>query len=67
VFPRDPARIPEDFFKSHLSPTGDSRSRSRKHPEDLMALWTELQGQQEYPLDDLLPAFRLADALRVGS
>ena len=67
VFPRDPSRIPEDFFKSHFSPTGDSRGRSRQHPEDLLALWTELHDQQEYPLDDLLPALPLSDALRVGS
>ncbi len=67
VFPRDPSRIPEDFFKSHFSPTGDSRGRSRQHPENLLALWTELHGQLGYPLDDLLPALPLSDALRVGS
>jgi PRTRC genetic system protein B len=67
VFPRDPARIPEDFFKSKFSPTGDSHGRSRRHPEDLATLWAEINRQPSYPLDDLLPATRLGDALRIGA
>jgi hypothetical protein len=67
VFPRDPARIPEDFFRSYFSPTGDSRSRSRAHPDDLLALWNELHGQTAFPLDDLMPALRVADAFRIGA
>jgi hypothetical protein len=67
VFPRDPARIPEDFFRSYFSPTGDSRGRSRGHPDDLLALWNELHGQAAFPLDDLVPALRVADAFRIGA
>jgi hypothetical protein len=66
VFPRDPARAPEDFFKSQFSPTGDSHGRSRRHPDDLLALWSELDRASAYPLDDLVPALRLGDAVRVG-
>jgi Prokaryotic E2 family D len=67
VFPRDPARIPEDFFKSQFSPTGDSHGRSRRHPDDLLALWSGLDRSPTYPLDDLMPALHFRDALRVGS
>jgi hypothetical protein len=67
VFPRDPARVPEEFFKSQFSPTGDSHGRSRAHPDDLLSLWAGLHGQQNYPVDDLMPALRLRDALRIGT
>lgn len=66
VFPRDPGRIPDEFFKSQFSPTGDSHGRSCQHPDDLLALWSELDRTAIYPLDDLMPAIRLGDALRVG-
>ena len=65
VFPRDAARIPEDFFKSQFSPTGDSHGRSRRHPDDLLGLWSELDRTAAYPVDDLVPALRLGDAVRV--
>jgi hypothetical protein len=67
VFPRDPARVPEEFFKSQFSPTGDSHGRSRAHPDDLLSLWAGLHRQQNYPVDDLMPALRLRDALRIGT
>jgi hypothetical protein len=67
VFPRDASRIPDEFFRSQFSPTGDSRGRSRRHPEDLLELWSEIHRKTAYPLDDLVPALRLGDALRVGS
>ena len=66
VFSRDPGRIPDEFFRSQFSPTGDSHGRSRQHPDDLLALWSELDRTATYPLDDLMPALRLGDALRVG-
>ncbi|MGI9145147.1 MAG: hypothetical protein ACR2IK_01125 [Chloroflexota bacterium] len=45
LFPRDPARIPAEFFKSQFSPTGDSHGRSSAHPDDLLVLWTDLHRQ----------------------
>jgi PRTRC genetic system protein B len=66
VFPRDPSRMPDEFFRSHFSPAGDTIGRSRSHPDDLLGLWSELHRQSAYPLDDLVPAMKLADALRVG-
>ena len=65
-FPEDVGLIPESFFQSFFSLTGDSRNRSRKHPDDLKALWEELDGQSEYPLDDLVPQYSVAHALAVS-
>ena len=53
-------------LKSQFSPTGDSRGRSRRHPDDLLAFWSELDRVATYPLDDLVPALRLGEAARVG-
>lgn len=68
AFPSDPARVPEEFFRSYFSATGDTaRGKSRRHPDDVGALWAELDGQRTFPLEDLVPALRVADALRIGS
>jgi hypothetical protein len=37
------------------------RSRSRRHADDLLALWIELHRQPTYPLVGLVPALRLGD------
>jgi hypothetical protein len=67
-FPADPARVPEEFFRSHFSATGDTaRDKSRRHPDDVGALWAELDGRDAYPLDDLVPALRVGDAFRVAT
>ena len=62
-FPEEVDRIPESFFQSYFSGTGDTRNRSRKHPDDLHALWEELDGKSAYPLDDLVPQCTVAHAL----
>ena len=62
-FPEDVAQIPESFFRSFFSMTGDSRNRSKKHPDNLHALWEELDGQTEYPLEDLVPQCTVAQAI----
>ena len=47
VFPRDPGRMPEEFFRSHFSPAGDTTGRSRSHPDDLLGLWADMDRQKE--------------------
>ena len=42
-FPEEVGLIPESFF----SLTGDSRDRSKKHPDNLQTLWEELDGTPE--------------------
>jgi PRTRC genetic system protein B len=66
-FPADPSKVPADFFRSNFSLAGNTRNRSQKHPEDLAALWNELHNQSDYPLDDLVPALQVIDAMRVGA
>ena len=66
-FPHDPARIPEAFFESHFSSAADTmRGRSRRHPDNVGRLWTELDGRSDYPMKDLVPQLSVADALRIG-
>lgn len=43
-----------------------ARGKSRRHPEDVGRLWAELDGRAEFPLDDLEPQLRVADAMRIG-
>ena len=65
-FPEEVGLIPESFFQSFFSLTGDSRNRSKKHPDNLQDLWEELDGKGEYPLEDLVPQCTVAHALAVS-
>ena len=65
-FPEEVGLIPESFFRSFFSTTGDSHDRSRKHPDNLQALWEEIDGNTEYPVEDLVPQCTVAHALAVS-
>ena len=65
-FPEDVGLIPESFFQSYFSLTGDSRERSKKHPDNLQALWEEIDGKTEYPAEDLVPQCTVAHAMAVS-
>ncbi len=68
LFPTDPSKVPEAFFESHFSVTGDTaRGKSQRHGEDIGLLWAELDGQPDYPLEDLVPQLRVGDAFRIGA
>jgi hypothetical protein len=67
-FSADPSSVPEEFFRSYFSATGDTAGgKSRRHPRNIGALWVELDGEACYPLDDLVPVLRVSDALRIGT
>ena len=65
-FPEKVDLIPESFFQSFFSLTGDSRNRSKKHPDNLQALWEELDGKIAYPTEDLVPHCTVAHAMSVS-
>ena len=65
-FPEEVGRIPESFFQSFFSLTGDSQGRSKQHPDNLQALWEELDGKAEYPLEDLVPQCTVGHAMAVS-
>ena len=65
-FPEEVGLIPESFFQSFFSTTGDSHDRSKKHPDNLQALWEEIDGENEYPTEDLVPQCTVAHALAVS-
>ena len=65
-FPEEVGLIPEGFFQSFFSLTGDTRNRSKKHPDNLVALWEELDGKTEYPAEDLVPQCTVAQAIAVS-
>ena len=65
-FPEEVGRIPESFFQSFFSLTGDSHTRSKKHPDNLQALWEELDGKAEYPVEDLVLQCTVAQAMAVS-
>ena len=65
-FPEEVGLIPESFFQSYFSLTGDSRDRSKKHADNLQALWEEIDGQTEYPTEDLVPQCTVGQAMAVS-
>ena len=65
-FPEEVGLIPESFFQSYFSLTGDTRNRSKKHPGNLHALWEEIDGKTEYPMEDLVPQCTVAHATAVS-
>ena len=65
-FPEEVDEIPESFFESFFSLTGDNRNRSRKHADNLLALWEELDGKRKYPLQDLVPQCTVAQAMALS-
>ncbi len=65
-FPEEVGLIPEGFFQSFFSGTGDTRNRSKKHPDNLHALWEEIDGKTEYPMEDLVPQCTVAHAIAVS-
>lgn len=67
TFPEDPALLPAAFFASRFSRAMDTAARkSRRHPADIGQAWAELAGAAAYPLDDLVPALRVRDAMQIG-
>jgi hypothetical protein len=65
AFPLDLAATPNAFFRSYFSPHS-GHGKSQRHPGDIGQLWTELHRQRDYPLEDLVPHLRVADAMRLG-
>ena len=66
TFPEEVGMIPDSFFQSFFSMTGDTRDRSKKHPDNLHALWEELDGKRKYPTEDLVPQCTVAQAMAVS-
>ena len=65
-FPEEVGLIPESFFRSFFSLTGDTRNRSKRHPDNLQDLWEEIDGKTEYPVEDLVPQCTVAHAVAVS-
>ena len=66
TFPRDPALVPDSFFQSLFSRSGDNAERSRKYP-DLEARWDALAKARRYPLTDLAPMYDGPKPMTLGA
>ena len=64
VFPQKVDEIPESFFTSFFSQAGNTSNRSVKHPKSLIKLWEEIDGQEQYPMDDLVPYDNIRETIR---
>lgn len=62
AFPTKVEEIPQSFFTSFFSMTGDTCGRSKKHGQ-LIDLWKHLHGKRKYPVTDLVEAFTVAQAM----
>ena len=60
----DMDKLPEEFFASYFSGTGETRERSQRHPDNLLGLWEALDGKKDYPLDDLVLQGTIKDLLQ---
>ena len=65
-FPEEVGLMPESFFRSFFSLTGDSQGRSKQHPDNLQDLWEKLDGKADYPVEDLVPQCTVAHAMAVS-
>ncbi len=63
-FSDDPARVADDFFGSYFAAEITGRGRSRRHPDDLEALWREIDGGEAYPVADLVPHMTIGELRR---
>ena len=63
-YPQAVEEIPESFFTSFFTREGHTQGRSKKHPEDLLALWEKLDGKKRYPLRDLVPLGKVEEIIR---
>lgn len=66
-FPQEVTDIPESFFMAFFTREADIRGRSKKHPDNLLALWEELDGKKRFPLRDLVPWGKVEDLLGGGA
>lgn len=62
-YPEDISLMPEQFFTAWFTTHGNQSRRSKKHPDSLLSLWEELDGTEEYPLDDLTRWGTVAEAM----
>lgn len=63
-FSDDPTEVASDFFGSYFATEITGRGRSRRHPDDLEALWREIDGAEDYPLADLVPHMTVGELRR---
>jgi hypothetical protein len=61
-YPANPLEIIDGFFISFFSKS-EADKKSRRHPKDITQLWPELDGQAEFPLDDLIQQCTLKDLM----
>ncbi len=54
IYPNRPADIPQSFFVSFFSATGNLGNRSQQFPNNVIRLWECLDNKKKYPLEDLV-------------
>ena len=64
-FPDSTGEIPESFFLSYFSMTGNTQGRSANHPDSLLDLWREINQKEQYPLEDLIPFSTVRAAMEI--
>lgn len=62
-FPESITEIPESFMVSFFTRDAQWHGRSKKHPDNLLRLWEELDGRKRYPLGDLVAVERIRDIM----
>ncbi|MDD4986251.1 MAG: hypothetical protein PHQ43_10780 [Dehalococcoidales bacterium] len=65
-YPERVADIVLSFFMSFFSGTADLVNRSKKFPKNILQLWDELDGKEDFPMDDLVKHGTIRDLLVMG-
>jgi hypothetical protein len=65
-YPERVQDIVESFFVSFFTSTADLQGRSKSHPKNIIQLWKSIDGQKEFPMDDLVPFGTLGDLMKFG-
>ena len=65
TFPPEVSEIPEAFFESYFSMTGDHQQRLNSG-RTITDLWAEIDGADHFPMEELVPVITVAEAMKLS-
>jgi hypothetical protein len=66
-YPEKPEDVILTFFISYFSVAANVSNRSRKHPDNILNLWKELDMKNKFPVDDLMEFCTIEELMKIGA